>query len=194
MAGTFTSRNVDGKNASPRRGATATPTVVCTALFGIGPGSTGAIRNWYLRRTMWGRFLLEARRETGGTAYCEARLQSVIEDMQPAGRRILLQGLLRPTKILIACYTAPAQRCCPLTAAVWEATGREVTTRPEIWEGLARLGLADQHQRFLEAYDSWATIRGHAVTDRDGAVILNNEGRRQLIALVEQQIDLAAVA
>jgi hypothetical protein len=143
---------------------------------------------------MWGRFLLEVHGETGGADYCEARLRGVIREMQPDGRRLLLHGLLRPNKILVACYTAPAHRCCPLTAAVWEATGREVTTRPEIWEGLARVGLTDQHHRFLEAYDSWATIRGYAITDPDGAVILSNEGRRQLIALVEHQIDLAGAA
>jgi hypothetical protein len=116
----------------------------------------------------------------------ESDLRAVVRDIEPNAGALLLHGLLRPAKILVGGYTASDHRCCPLTAAVWEATGYEATHWNEIQVGILAIGLGTHHHRFYQAFDAWA--RACERVDNDGAVVLSDEGRRRLVRLVEQEL------
>jgi len=134
---------------------------------------------------MWGRVLERA----GVSAeVAEANLRAVVRDIDLVAGTLLLHGLLRPTKILVDGYTASAHRCCPLTAAVWQATGREATHWEDIQAGIVAAGLGGHHHRFYQAFDTWARVEGFSQADRDGALVLSGVGRSRLVWLVEQEI------
>jgi hypothetical protein len=114
----------------------------------------------------------------------EGDLVAVVREMDSEARNMLLLGLLRPDKLLIGGYSAPNRRCCPLTAAVWEAHGRQATHWDDILSEIQRIGFKD-HQRFTAAYDRWARACGYERVDRDRMLFLSREGRLRLVALVE---------
>jgi hypothetical protein len=118
----------------------------------------------------------------------ESDLRAVVRDIEPEAGAFLLHGLLRPAKILVGGYTASDHRCCPLTAAVWEATGHEATHWDEIQAGILAIGLGEDHHRFYQAFDAWARAWKLERVDRDRAVVLSDEGRSKLVKLVEQEM------
>jgi hypothetical protein len=117
----------------------------------------------------------------------ERDLRAVVRGIEPEAGTLLLHGLLRPEKILVDGYTASHHRCCPLTAAVWQATGREVTRWNEIQAGIIAVGLGEHHHRFYQAFDVWARACRFERADSDGALVLTGEGRLKLVALIEQE-------
>ena len=139
---------------------------------------------------MWGRVLLAEPGVSPDAA--EADLVAIIDEMNADAQRLLLLGLLRPRKLLIGGYSAPLHRCCPLTAALWEATGHETTNWDDIVTGINRIGLAQQHQRFSLAYDQWARAWEFERVDRDRLLVLSTEGRLRLVELVERQANVAS--
>jgi hypothetical protein len=118
----------------------------------------------------------------------ESDLRAVVRDIEPEAGAFLLHGLLRPAKILVGGYTASDHRCCPLTAAVWEATGHEATHWDEIQVGILAIGLGTHHHRFYQAFDAWASAWELERVDSDGAVVLSDDGRHKLVKLVEQEM------
>jgi hypothetical protein len=100
-------------------------------------------------------------------------------------RILMLHGLLRPDAVLVGGYVAGGHRCCPLASEVWEADDAEPVSVDAVREGIASLGLAEDGQRFVDAFDRWAGTAGFQVADSDGALVLTSDGRAQLISLVE---------
>jgi hypothetical protein len=135
---------------------------------------------------MWGRMLVDKTIILREVA--ENDLRAVVRDIEPDAGALLLHGLLRPAKILVGGYTASDHRCCPLTAAVWEATGYEATHWDEIQVGILAIGLGTHHHRFYQAFDAWARAWELERVDSDGAVVLSDDGRRRLVKLVEQEL------
>jgi hypothetical protein len=143
-------------------------------------------RGRYRQPIMWGRMLVD--KTLFSQEITETNLRSVVRDIEPEARALLLQGLLRPTRILVDGYTASSHRCCPLTAAVWQATGREATHWSEIQAGIVAIGLGDHHHRFYQAFDAWARAWEFHQVDRDGELVLSTDGRNTLVRLVEQEM------
>ena len=117
---------------------------------------------------------------------CGADLRAVLREMPLRARLLILHGLLRPDAILVGGYTANGHRCCPLTSAVWEATGSEARQWDLIMTGITQLGLGHLHHAFTRAFDQWAALNGHSQRDPDGLIVLTSTGRHKLIDLIEQ--------
>jgi hypothetical protein len=135
---------------------------------------------------MWTRGLVDG--SVVSREIAESDLRAVVRGIEPEVGTLLLHGLLRPVKILVDGYTASDHRCCPLTAAVWQATGREATRWNEIQAGIIAIGLGEHHHRFYQAFDVWARAWRFDRADSDGALVLSPEGRLTLVALVEQEM------
>jgi hypothetical protein len=140
----------------------------------------------YSQSIMWTRGLVD--RPVVAREVAESDLRAVVRGIEPEVGTLLLHGLLRPAKILVDGYTASHHRCCPLTAAVWQATGREATRWKEIQAGIIAIGLGEHHHRFYQAFDVWARAYRFERADSDGALVLSAEGRLKLVALVEQEM------
>ena len=115
----------------------------------------------------------------------QTELRAVLSQMPAGARRLILHGLLRPNAILVGGYSTWGHRCCPLTSAVWEATGVEATHWDDIMAGISRLGLGQFHHRFINAFDTWALQAPNSATDPDGTRVLTYHGRGRLIDLIE---------
>jgi hypothetical protein len=135
---------------------------------------------------MWTGWLVDTSITSAEIA--DRELRAVVRGMDAKAGTLLLHGLLRPEKILVDGYTASRHRCCPLTAAVWQATGREVTGWQEIQAGIIAIGLGEHHHRFYQAFDVWARAHRLERAESDGALVLTAEGRVKLVALVENEI------
>jgi hypothetical protein len=140
----------------------------------------------YAESIMWTRGLADG--SVVSREIAERDLRAVIRGIEPEVGTLLLHGLLRPAKILVDGYTASHHRCCPLTAAVWQATGREATRWKEIQAGIIAIGLGEHHHRFYQAFDVWARACRFERAESDGALVLSAEGRLKLVALVEQEM------
>jgi hypothetical protein len=114
--------------------------------------------------------------------------RGLIAELPAQARHYILQGLLRPDAILVGGYTAAGHRCCPLTSAVWEATGKEARQWDTIMAGISLLGLTgDLHHRFVVAFDEWAAVEGHTEQTPDGLLVLTSYARSSLMGLIERQ-------
>jgi len=140
----------------------------------------------YPQPIMWARGFVD--RSIVSREIAESDLRAVVRGIEPEVGALLLHGLLRPAKILVDGYTASHHRCCPLTAAVWQATGHEATRWEEIQAGIVEIGLGEHHHRFYQAFDEWARAWRFQTADGDGALVLNSDGRLKLVALVEQEM------
>jgi hypothetical protein len=135
--------------------------------------------------SVFGHLLPRQMQLTSNPDRAEEQLRSVIMQMTPTARRLILHGLVRPNAILIGTYSAPGHRCCPLASAIWEATGSEATSFEAVMAGITELGLEPGHQEFIAAFDTWAGC--YETYDTDGlARVLSSEGRSRLIVLIEQ--------
>src|SRR5437764_567210 len=132
---------------------------------------------------MWARGLVDG--SVVSREIAESDLRAVVRGIEPEVGTLVLHGLLRPAKILVDGYTASQHRCCPLTAAVWQVTGRELTRWNEIQAGIIAVGLGEHHHRFYQAFDVWARAFQFERADSDGALVLSAEGRRKLVAVGE---------